>query len=82
MSTGEKASRPARSTDMSVPRVLDGQINIFGPKFIQVKYETAYQGLPRRGSFVFNSVEKAMLFVKLAFVDLDFDAAMKVDHND
>lgn len=54
-------------------RTLDGVINYYGPKFVQVKFQCSY-GIGS-GSYVYTSVENALDFIKKAFVDLDFEAA-------
>ena len=59
-------------------RTLDGTVQYFGPKFILVRWQTSYRDLPYESSRVFESVENVKKFLKLAFVDLNFDAAMSV----
>ena len=59
-------------------RTLDGVVNYYGPKFVQVKFQTAYRALPRNGNRVYTSVEDALKFIRLAFVDFNFDAAEAV----
>jgi len=59
-------------------RVLDGTVKVYGPKFILVKYNTAYRTLPQNDHAVFTSEADAFKFLKAAFVDLDFDTAMNV----
>lgn len=55
----------------SKPRDLDGSVEVFGPSFILVRYQTRYGFLPHRGRHVFNSEADALGFLKAAFVDLD-----------
>jgi hypothetical protein len=69
---------PCYLVDFAKPRVLDGSIRVFGPKFIQIKYMTAYRALPHKDGVVFDSEENAIAFIKAAFVDLDFDKAESI----
>ena len=62
----------------SKPAVLDGEIKVFGPKFIQVKYQTGIRDLPRGDSRVFSSERDALKFIEQAFVKFDADAALAV----
>ena len=62
----------------SKPAVLDGEIKVFGPKFIQVKYQTGIRDLPQRDSRVFSSERDALKFIEQAFVKFDADAALAV----
>ena len=48
-------------------RTLDGQVNVFGSKFIQVSWKTANRSLPAEGSEVFRSLEEAKTFIKETF---------------
>lgn len=59
-------------------RTLDGAINFYGPKFVLVKYQTAFQDLPRNDNRVFTSIKDALNFLRLAFVELDFEAALNI----
>ena len=54
-------------------RTLDGVVNYYGPKFVQVKFQCSY-GIGG-GSYVYTSADDALKFIKLAFVDFDFEAA-------
>ena len=63
---------------ISKPRVLDGEVRVYGPKFIYVSYKTAYRDLPHTDRRVFGSVDDALNFLKLAFLDFKFDEAMEV----
>ena len=76
--SGVSANKKYRFVLLSIPRVLDGSVNIYSSKFIQVKYETAYQGLPHRDSRVFVSVDAVIEFLRLAFVERKFDEALDV----
>jgi hypothetical protein len=59
-------------------RNLDGSVRVYGPKFILVEYRTRYGDLPNHERVVFESVENAMDFIRLAFVEYKFDEAMDV----
>lgn len=59
-------------------RTVDGAINFYGPKFIQVKYQTAFRDLPRNDSRVFTNIKGALDFLRLAFAELDFEAALAI----
>ena len=62
----------------SLPRNLDGEVRIYGPKFILVRYQTRYGSLPHQDNRVFTSVQDAIQFLQLAFVDFDFDKALAI----
>ena len=59
-------------------RVTDGVVCYFGPKFIQVKWQTASRSMQRNGSAVFESVDNALDFIRLAFAEYDADAAFEI----
>ena len=77
--TGDESGRFEELTFCKA-RVLDGTVKVYGPKFILVKYTTAYRSLPHNDSVVFTSEKDAIRFLKSAFVDLNFDAALQVPH--
>jgi hypothetical protein len=62
------------------PRVLDGEVRVYNPKFIMVAWQTAFRDLPHKDKRVFGSLKDAMDFIRLAFVELKFDDAMDVPH--
>lgn len=62
----------------SVARYVDGNILIYGPKFINVGYQTAYRDLPSRDQRVFTSIDDAERFLRLAFVELKFQEALDI----
>lgn len=64
----------------SYPRNVDGAVNVYGPKFIQVTWMTQYRDLTRQGNRVFESESNAVDFIDKAFITLDFDRAMAVPH--
>jgi hypothetical protein len=59
-------------------RVTDGSIHYYSDKFVQVKWQTAYRDMQRNGSAVFESVDNALDFVRLAFAEYDVDAAFAI----
>jgi len=62
----------------SKPRILDGFIKIYAPKFVQVKFQTRYNALPHRASYVYNSLDEALQFIYLAFVKYEYETALAV----
>jgi hypothetical protein len=63
---------------ISKPRVLDGEIRVYGSKFIYVSYQTAYRSLPAKDRRIFTSCDDALNFLQLAFVEYKFDEALEV----
>jgi hypothetical protein len=49
-------------------RVLDAQVTLYGPKFVLVKWQTAFRDMQRDGQEKFDSVADAMSFIKTSFV--------------
>ena len=49
-------------------RTVDGEINIYGPKFIVLKWQTSYHNVGRETQLKVDSVEKALKFLDTAFV--------------
>jgi hypothetical protein len=62
----------------SKPAILDGVVNVFGPKFIQISYQTQYRELPNRDNRVFESEADAQQFLLEAFVFRNFQAALAI----
>lgn len=61
---------------MSIPRSLDGEVRIYGPKFIHVRLVGP---LSHIGSdFVFESEANALAFLKAWLVDFDSEAALAI----
>lgn len=60
------------------PKTLDGVVNVYGDKFIQITYQTAYRELPHRDNRVFESESDAVSFLNLAFVRGDYQAALAI----
>lgn len=69
---------PCYVTAFSQPRVLDGTVSIFAPNFIQVRFNTSYRALPASDSRVFISEQAALDFLRLAFVERNFEAALAI----
>lgn len=63
---------------ISKPRVLDGEIRIYGPKFILINYQTAYRSLPHNDRRVFTSAQDMLKFIQWAFVDGEYDKALEI----
>lgn len=57
-----------------LPRTLDGEVRIFGPKFIQV-LSVGPHGDGEGNAQVFESVENCLAFIKARWVDFDRAAA-------
>jgi hypothetical protein len=57
---------------------LDGEVRVYGPKFIQVLYQTRDHTLPREDAPVFTSEEHALEFLRLAFVEHDGESALEI----
>lgn len=62
----------------SYPRYVDGYVVVYSPSWILVEFQTAYRDLPPKDRVVFESVENAIAFIKLAFVEVNGEEAMKV----
>ena len=69
---------PCYVTAFSQPRVLDGTVSVYSPNFIQVRFNTGYRALPAGDSRIFASEQAATDFLRLAFVERKFDAALAV----
>jgi hypothetical protein len=63
----------------SIARYLDGVIYVYGKSFILVSYQTSFRDLPREDNRVFESVDDAKEFLKLAFVENDAQAALEIE---
>jgi hypothetical protein len=48
-------------------RSLDGQVTLYGPKFVLVKWQTAFRDMPHTGQEKFDSVEDALDFIHESF---------------
>ena len=49
-------------------RVLDGVVNVYGPKFILVKWMTQFRDMPHKGQEKFESEGDALKFIQDYFV--------------
>ncbi|MAE81508.1 MAG: hypothetical protein CMB80_02140 [Flammeovirgaceae bacterium] len=58
-----------RSLTFCRARSIDGEIRIYGAKFIVISWMTTYNKLPRMGNQKVDSVEKAIQFMTKAFVN-------------
>lgn len=47
---------------------LDGEIRVYSPKFIMIKWQTRYKHLAPKGSQVFKSADGAKLFIQKNFI--------------
>ena len=62
----------------SKPAVLDGAINVYGDRFIQITFQTQFRDLPNRASYVYENESNALAFMLNAFVNHDFRTALAV----
>ena len=69
---------PSYIVAFSIPRYLDGTVQVYSPTFILVRFNTSFRTLPASDSRVFTSEPDAIKFLKLAFVDLKADEAMAI----
>jgi len=76
----ENLDGKVRTLTFCKAKILDGQINIYGVNFIQVKYKTAIRDLPQNDSRIFNSEVNVKDFLKAAFVDFDYELAESIPH--
>jgi hypothetical protein len=49
---------------------LDGEVRIYSPNFILIKWTTRYKHLPKNGSQKFSDVDSAKLFIQKNFVTI------------
>lgn len=75
---GLSSDKKFRYVLLSKPRILDGEIRIYGPKFLMLRYQTAIRDLPHEDRRVFTSVENLYQFLKYAFIDHKHDEALEV----
>ena len=68
-----------RSVGFSKPASLDGEVRIYGPHFIMVRWTARYLNIPPDGVRIFGSVGDALTFMDLAFLAHD-ESAMSVPH--
>ena len=59
-------------------RNLDGEIKVFSEEYIVVSYKTTFRDLPGEDRRLYDSEAAVKEFLKLAFVDLNFRAALAV----
>jgi hypothetical protein len=75
---GEKISGKPHRVVFSSNRSLDGGVLVYGPNFILIRYQTSYKDLPQDDSRVFQSADHAREFIEEAFVNLNFNKALKI----
>lgn len=63
----ESENKKYRGLTFCKAAVLDGVIEIYGPKFILVRWTTSIRRMPYRGSEKFESVEATKEFLKENF---------------
>lgn len=68
--------RPRYTVAFSKPRILDGTVEVYSPTYVLVRWITAVRALPHADGYVFESEQTAQDFLRLAFVEHDFDAAL------
>ena len=78
VSLSKVTRRPCYTVAFSAPRVLDGTVSVYAPKFINVHYLTGYRALPHEDSVVFTSEKDAVNFLRLAFVEGRYDEALAI----
>jgi len=76
--SGVSSDKKYRYVLFSLPRNLDGEVRIYGPRFILVRYQTRYGSLPHRDNRVFTSAQNAIQFLQKAFVEFKFDEALAI----
>jgi len=59
-------------------RTLDGSVDIYGERWVLVAYQTTYRDLPHNDRRVFSDWMQAFEFVRLAFVEHRFAAALDI----
>ena len=68
------------SVGFSIRRDLDGEIKVYSPKFILIKWQTAIRDLPPEESRVFESEGNALNFLDACFVNRDVEKAYAVPY--
>lgn len=56
-------------------RTVDGQVSIYSPTYLMVQWRTTAAGLDPQGRKIFGSLEEALAFLTLAWIDGIADAA-------
>ena len=57
---------------------LTGKVRVYGPRFIQLTFETSGRQLPKRCSKIFASEANVVDFIDKAFITQDIDRAMAI----
>jgi len=76
----QRLPRPHYTTAFSICRVLDGSIELYSPTFICVKWLTQFRDMPHDSKRVFLTVDTALEFLRLAFVEHKFAEALALPH--
>lgn len=67
--TGLSEDKKYRYVTICRARNLDGEIRVYTPKYILLKFETRYQNCPHKETVKFNSVEETIDFLRSVFVE-------------
>lgn len=67
-SKGRSADNKCWEVTFCKARVLDGVIRVYSPKFILVKWQTAFRDMQHKGQEKFTSVNDAKSFLQLSFI--------------
>lgn len=78
VSLSKVGGRPHYALAFSQPRHLDGTVQVFSPNFIAVRYITGIRALPHEDSRVFLSEADAINFLRMAFVEREFEVALAI----
>ena len=62
----------------SFPRRVDGEIRVWSPGYISVFWRTVIPGMPGQDRRIYASLEEAVSFVELAFVEMNADEALAI----
>ena len=76
--SGLSKDKKFRYVLFNTPRTLDGEVRIYGPKFIGIKFQTAYRAFPRDNWVVFRNVDDALDFLDQAFVKHNTNKALEM----
>ena len=63
-----EGGKPHYSINFCQARYTDGVVKVYSPKFILVKWQTAFRDMPNRGQEKFDNEESAINFIKASFV--------------
>ncbi len=79
--TLRKEKRTYYYTSFSRPLYLDGGVAVYSEKFVRITWSTSYRSMPSHASVILTA-DKAIDFIRLAFVEFEFEAAKEMmnDH--